>query len=96
MTDALGQPVVVESKPGAAGRIALEHMAKAAPDGYTMLLGNNGTNAIVPSAQGSEVPEDAPLVPVIKLASLAIVVAASPKLGVKSLPARPSSARGRS
>lgn len=85
LTDALGQPVVIESKPGAAGRIALEHMAKAAPDGYTILLGNNGTNAIVPSAQGSEVPEDAPLVPVIKLASLAIVVAASPKLGVKSL-----------
>ena len=86
LSDALGQPVIIESKPGAAGRIALDYMAKAAPDGYTILLGNNGTNAIVPSAQqGNEVAEDAPLVPVIKLASLAIVIAASPKLGVLSL-----------
>jgi tripartite-type tricarboxylate transporter receptor subunit TctC len=85
LTDALGQPVVIESKPGAAGRIALEYMAKSAPDGYTMLLGNNGTNAIVQSAQGHDVADEAPLVPVIKLASLSIVVAASPTLGVSSL-----------
>ena len=85
LSDALGQPVIVESKAGAAGRIALEYMAKAAPDGYTLLLGNNGTNAIVPSTQGSDVVDDAALVPVIKLASLAIVVAATPRLEVKSL-----------
>jgi tripartite-type tricarboxylate transporter receptor subunit TctC len=85
LSDALGQPVIVESKAGAAGRIALEYMAKAAPDGYTILLGNNGTNAIVPSTQGSDVVDDATLVPVIKLASLGIVVAATPRLEVKSL-----------
>ena len=85
LSDALGQPVIVESKAGAAGRIALEYMTKAAPDGYTLLLGNNGTNAIVPSTQGSDVVDDAALVPVIKLASLAIVVAATPRLEVKSL-----------
>ena len=85
LSDALAQPVVVESRPGAAGRIALEYMAKAAPDGYTILLGNNGTNAIVPSAQGHDVADDPPLVPVIKLASLAIVIAATPRLGVASL-----------
>jgi tripartite-type tricarboxylate transporter receptor subunit TctC len=85
LSDALGQPVIVESKAGAAGRIALEYMAKATPDGYTLLLGNNGTNAIVPSTQGSDVVDEATLVPVIKLASLAIVVAATPRLEVKSL-----------
>ncbi len=96
LSDALGQSVVVESRAGAAGRIALEYMAKAAPDGYTILLGNNGTNAIVPSAQGRDVADDAPLVPVIKLASLAIVIAATPRLGVTSLDDAIKRARGAS
>ena len=56
LSDAMGQPVIVESQAGAAGRIALDYMAKAAPDGYTILLGNNGTNAIVPSAQAATPP----------------------------------------
>lgn len=85
LSDALGQPVVVESRPGAAGRIALEHTAKAAPDGYTLFLGNNGTNAIVQSVPGADAADTMTLAPVIKLASLAIVVAATPKLGVQTL-----------
>ena len=85
LSDALGQPVIVESRPGAAGRIALDYMAKAAPDGYTILLGNNGTNAIVPGAQTVDAADDPALVPVIKLSSLAIVIAATPRLEVKSL-----------
>ena len=44
----LGQPVVVESKPGAFGILAIQEMARAKPDGYTLMVGNVSTNAITP------------------------------------------------
>ncbi|MBI3434006.1 MAG: tripartite tricarboxylate transporter substrate binding protein [Proteobacteria bacterium] len=44
----LGQPVVVESKPGAFGILAIQEMARAKPDGYTLMIGNVSTNSITP------------------------------------------------
>ncbi|WP_251879370.1 tripartite tricarboxylate transporter substrate binding protein [Achromobacter sp. Marseille-Q4954] len=44
----LGQPVIVESRPGAGGSIATEHVVRAAPDGYTLLLSASGTIAVNP------------------------------------------------
>src|SRR4029077_21018779 len=44
----IGQPCVVENKPGAFGIIAIEEMARAKPDGYTLQVGNVSTNAITP------------------------------------------------
>jgi tripartite-type tricarboxylate transporter receptor subunit TctC len=44
----LGQSFVVENKPGAFGILAIEEMARAKPDGYTLLVGNVSTNAITP------------------------------------------------
>src|SRR5215831_20009697 len=43
-----GRSVFVENKPGASGIIAIEEMARARPDGHTLMIGNNSTNALTP------------------------------------------------
>src|SRR5437660_2022839 len=48
MRHELGQQIVVENKPGAFGILAIEEMVKARPDGYTLQVGNPGTNALAP------------------------------------------------
>lgn len=48
LADALGQPIVIDNRPGASGNIGMEAAAKAAPDGTTIFLGNIGTVAINP------------------------------------------------
>jgi tripartite-type tricarboxylate transporter receptor subunit TctC len=48
LADSMGQPVVVENRPGAAGLLAAEMLAKAPPDGYTLMLGSTGTQTMAP------------------------------------------------
>jgi tripartite-type tricarboxylate transporter receptor subunit TctC len=48
LRQSLGRGVVVENKPGASGIVAIEEMARARPDGYTIMIGNISTNGLTP------------------------------------------------
>jgi len=47
MAQTLGQPVIVENRPGAGGTLGVNYVVRARPDGYTLVFGNTGPNAIV-------------------------------------------------
>jgi tripartite-type tricarboxylate transporter receptor subunit TctC len=86
LSEALGQPFVVENHAGASGRIGTEIAAKATPDGYTLLLGSVGPNAIVPSAYKS-LPYDAvrSFAPIGQIGTTAYVLVVPAKVPVKTL-----------
>ena len=66
---ALGQNIVIENKPGAFGIISIEEMARARPDGYTLMIGNVTTNCITPvlSHAKMSINYDKDVVPVARL-----------------------------
>src|SRR5215470_3110421 len=68
----LGQSCVVDNKPGAFGILAIEEMARARPDGYTLQVGNVSTNAIAPVlfAQKFSINYEKDVVPVARLADI--------------------------
>jgi tripartite-type tricarboxylate transporter receptor subunit TctC len=82
----LGQPVVIENKPGASGNIGTEQVARAAPDGYTLVLGFDGTMVINPHVFRN-MPFDTvkDFEPVTKLGDAALLLVAHPSLGPKNL-----------
>jgi tripartite-type tricarboxylate transporter receptor subunit TctC len=85
MTDSLGQSVFVENRPGGAGNIAMETVAKAEPDGYTLILGHVGTLAMNP-AMFKKLPYDAKdFVPVSLFAIVANVFVVNPGVPAKDL-----------
>jgi tripartite-type tricarboxylate transporter receptor subunit TctC len=77
MSETLGQPVVVDNKPGAGGVIAGEMVAKAAPDGHTVLLISSGT--AVSAALFQSLPYDTvnDFIPVAPLATFDLVIVAA-------------------
>ncbi len=58
LSEALGQPVVIENRGGAGGGLGMDALAKSLPDGYTIGLPTTGTHAINPALYGSKLPYD--------------------------------------
>jgi tripartite-type tricarboxylate transporter receptor subunit TctC len=81
-----GQGVVVDNRGGAAGLVGAEMVAKAKPDGYTLLIGNVGTQSINPSLY-KKMPydPDRAFTPVSLVAELPFVMMVSPTLQAKSV-----------
>ncbi len=86
LTEIWNQVVVVDNRGGAGGNIGAEAVARAAPDGYSLLLGNAGPITINPSLQ-KKMPYDAQrdLIPVITVSASPMVLVVHPSLPVKSV-----------
>jgi tripartite-type tricarboxylate transporter receptor subunit TctC len=82
----LGQSVVVDYRPGAAGIIGARSVAGAAPDGYTLHLVESATLVILPSLQDTGYQPETSFTPISTVASAGFVIAANPQVPAKLLP----------
>jgi tripartite-type tricarboxylate transporter receptor subunit TctC len=84
LQEALGQPVVVENKPGAGGTIGADAVAKSTPDGYTLLMGSNSTFSVAPSLYPKNPYNPlADFAPVAMIASAPFVLVVNPGVAAK-------------
>jgi tripartite-type tricarboxylate transporter receptor subunit TctC len=87
LTEAWGQPLVIDNRAGANGVLGSELVARSAPDGYTLLMGTNGTHGINASLY-PKLPYDTinDFVPVARVGVAPYVLVAHPSLPVRNVP----------
>lgn len=86
LADSLGQPFIVQNKPGAGGNIGAADVAHAKPDGYTLLVGATSTNAVNPSLyKNLRFDPLRDFAPISNLANVANVLVVPSELGVDSV-----------
>jgi tripartite-type tricarboxylate transporter receptor subunit TctC len=86
LSDLLGQTVILDNKPGANGNIGADYVAKSAPDGYTLLLGNSSlpiSNALYSQLSFDPIKD---LTPIAVMVNTPSVLVANPKFGAKTIP----------
>jgi tripartite-type tricarboxylate transporter receptor subunit TctC len=98
LSQSLGQPVVVESKPGAGATVGADYVAKARPDGYTLLMG--AVHHTIATSVYKKLPYDfeksfTPITTVALVPNVLVVNAKSPATDVKSLIAQAKAAPGK-
>jgi tripartite-type tricarboxylate transporter receptor subunit TctC len=86
LSEAWGQQFIVENKPGAAGTIGAGYVAKAAPDGYTLLVGTDAQMAISPHIQKNLPYEPDKFTPIIQAGMIEFVLTAHPSIPANTLP----------
>lgn len=86
MSEVLGQPIIVENKPGVNGMLGADAVAKAAPDGYTILIGTNSTNAALKSLM-KKLPydQDTAFTPLGYMGSVPLIIAVNNEVPAKNL-----------
>lgn len=86
MSETLGQVIVVDNKPGVNGMLGADAVAKSAPDGYTILIGTNSTNAALKSLM-KKLPydQDTAFTPVAYMGSVPLIVAVNNDVPAKTL-----------
>jgi len=85
MGKALGQTVVIDNRPGAGSSLAAEHVAKAAPDGYTVLIASPSSISVNPALNSKLAYKFSDLLPVVKVTTSPLVIAANPATGIQSV-----------
>jgi tripartite-type tricarboxylate transporter receptor subunit TctC len=98
LSQSLGQPVIVESKPGAGATLGADYVAKAKPDGYTLLMG--AVHHTIATSVYKKLPYDfeksfVPVTTVALVPNVLVVNAKSPATDVKSLIAQAKAAPGK-
>jgi tripartite-type tricarboxylate transporter receptor subunit TctC len=83
---ALGQPVVVENRPGNGSSIAADMVAKSAPDGYTLLIASPSSISVNPALNPSLSYTAKDLTAVTKMTTSPLVLAVNPATGIRSVP----------
>jgi tripartite-type tricarboxylate transporter receptor subunit TctC len=86
LSESLGQPVIIDNKPGGGAIVATEYVAKSTPDGYTLLVGASGAMAINPAVY-AKLPYNSirDFVAVSELASFPLILIVNPSSPIKSV-----------